>query len=166
MPTNCDHASSDGYAVKHNPAAYYPRIASQCLESDVPFGSSSSGRFLSDVESGTLATFSFVTPDLCHDTHDCSVSTGDNWLRAVVGRITQSAVYRAGRTAIFITWDEGESSANHIPTIVVAPSVLPGTQSGIRVDHYGLLRTTEEMLGLGLIGRAASAASVRAVFRL
>ena len=32
------------------------------------------------------------------------------------------------------------------------------------VDHYSLLRATEEMLGLPLLGEAASATSLRSVF--
>ncbi len=48
--------------------------------------------------------------------------------------------------------------------MVVAPSVRPGTVSGVAVDHYSLLRATEEMLGLTLLGQAATATSLRNVF--
>lgn len=166
MPSNCDQTTSGEYAVKHNPAAYYTRIHSQCRQSDVPFGTSSSGRFVSDVDSGHLPAFSFVTPNLCNDTHDCPVTTGDGWLHAVVGRITSSATYRAGRTAIFITWDEGYDNANHVPTIVVAPTVPAGRKSSVSFNHYSLLRTAEEMLGLPLLGEAAHASSMRSAFGL
>ena len=30
---------------------------------------------------GRLPNFALVVPDLCHDMHDCSVATGDAWLR-------------------------------------------------------------------------------------
>jgi hypothetical protein len=33
-------------------------------------------------------------------------------------------------------------------------------------DHYSLLRTTEEMLGVPLLGRATGARSMRGPFRL
>jgi len=169
MPTNCAQSPSGKYAVKHNPAAYYTRIRSECQRWDIPFGTTSSGRFVSDVDSGDLPAFAFVTPNLCSDTHDenCStVKTGDDWLRSVVGRITASATYRAGRTALFITWDEAYDSANHVPTIVVAPTVPPGHRSGTNFDHYALLRTAEEMLGLSLLGEARYAASMRSAFGL
>jgi hypothetical protein len=39
-----------------------------------------------------------------------------------------------------------------------------GTQSALPFNHYSLLRTTEEMLGLDLLGKAANAAGMRAVF--
>jgi phosphatidylinositol-3-phosphatase len=166
MPSNCDKTTASPYAVKHNPAPYYTQIASQCAQWDVPFGTTSSGPFLSAVRSGSLPAFSFVTPNLCNDTHDCSVGTGDAWLRSVVGQITSSAMYKAGRTAIFITWDEGESGGNHVPTIVVSPTVKAGTQSATNYDHYSLLRTAEEMLGLSLLGNASSASSMRSAFGL
>src|SRR5204863_4592311 len=71
MPANCALGSVDTYAVKHNPAAYYmggdDRTA--CRADDVPFSAT--------LPTGSLPTFAFVTPDLCHDTHDCSVAAGD-----------------------------------------------------------------------------------------
>ena len=166
MPSSCDLAPSGEYAVKHNPAAYYTAIRSQCRSWDVPFGTTTSGPFLSDLNAGTLPAFSFVTPNLCHDTHDCSVATGDAWLKAVVGRIVASATYKAGRTAVVITWDEGFGTTNQVPTIVVARSTRPGTRSGLDLNHYSLLRTTEEMFGLAKLGHAATAVSMLIAFHL
>jgi phosphatidylinositol-3-phosphatase len=50
---------------------------------------------------------------------------------------------------------------------VIAPSVVPGTTaSGTRLNHYSLLRATEEMLGLSpLLGNAA-ATDLRTPFNL
>jgi hypothetical protein len=70
-----------------------------------------------------------------------------------------------GRTAIFVTFDEG-SSGNHVVTIVIAPPVHAGAQSGTGYTHYSLLRTTEELLGLGLLGNAKTATSTRPGFGL
>jgi hypothetical protein len=42
---------------------------------------------------------------------------------------------------------------------------LPGTQSATRFNHYSLLRTAEEMLGLpNYLGGAAGATSMRSAF--
>lgn len=166
MPTNCAQSTSGQYAPKHNPAAYYTRIRTECANWDVPFGTPSSGRFVADLDAGRLPVFSFITPNLCNDTHDCSIPTGDDWLRSVVGRITGSTTYREGRTAVFITWDEGYDSANHVATIVVAPTVHPGRRSSTSYDHYSLLRTAEEMLRVPLLGNAQYAASMRSAFGL
>jgi len=161
MPSNCLLSRSGQYAPKHNPAAYYTAIRSQCTQWDVSFDA-----FSADLSNETLPAFAFVTPNLCNDTHNCPVAAGDRWLKNVIGSISKSATYRAGRTAIFITWDEGFSEDDRVPMIVIAPSVRTGTRSMRRFDHYSLLRTTEEMLGLRLLGRAAQAASMRADFRL
>src|SRR6202008_155475 len=81
MPSNCDLSSSGRYAVKHNPAAYYTGLRTQCGRRDLPMGTTSSGSFTSDLGRNRLPAFSFVTPDLCHDMHDCPVATGDRWLQ-------------------------------------------------------------------------------------
>jgi arylsulfatase A-like enzyme len=61
---------------------------------------------------------------------------------------------------IFITWDEGEDSANHVLTLVIRPGGTP-TRSGAYHDHYSLLATVEDLLGVPRIGRAAGATSLR-----
>jgi phospholipase C len=148
-PGNCSLTSSGRYAVKHDPAAYYTGIRSDCAVWDVPMGTTASGNFLSDLTNGTLPAFSFVTPDLCNDTHDCPVATGDAWLESWFAKILSSPAYLTGRTVIFLTWDEDDDSAsNHIPLIVVSPSTPAGTRSGTAFDHYSLLKTTEQLLGI------------------
>lgn len=158
MPSNCDHSDSGSYAVRHNPATYYPNIGAQCAKQDVPLGPTP------DIS----ARFTFITPNVCNDMHDCGVGTGDRWLSTFLPKILASRQYLSGSTAVFITWDEDDYGSNQrIATIVVAPSTPVGTRSTARLDHYSLLRTTEEMLSLKpLLGNAARAASMRAVFHL
>jgi phosphatidylinositol-3-phosphatase len=162
MPSNCDLSPSGGYAVKHNPAAYFTAIRAACATFDVAL----EGNLERDIAAGALSSFSFVTPNLCNDTHDCSVRTGDEWLATWIPRIVGGSNYRAGNTLIVLTWDEGVGSGNLIPTMVVAPSVPAGTGSGVRFDHYSLLKTTEELLGLPALGAAAAAPSMRAAFHV
>jgi hypothetical protein len=156
MRTPCERSQGGGYAVRHNPAAYYAGLRAGCPRRDRP------------LPQGVppLARFTFVTPNLCHDMHDCSVAAGDRWLSAWLARLLESVAYRAGGTAVVVTWDEDDGAqSQHIPTLVAAPSVRPGTRSGRRFDHYAMLRTTEDMLGIGgHLGHAAGAASMRAAF--
>ena len=168
MPSICALTSSDAYAVKHNPEAYYTSIRGACGANDVPMGTSARGTFLKALETGTLPAFSFVTPNRCNDMHDCSIQSGDTWLRTWVPRIAASATYRAGRTVLFITWDEDDSSeSNHVATIIVSPYTKPGTRSAIAFTHYSLLRTTEELLGIAThLKRASQAPSMRSAFGL
>jgi phosphatidylinositol-3-phosphatase len=159
MPANCTLSDSGKYAVRHDPEAYYIPIRAQCQKNDVP---------LPELDAAALPRFSFVTPDVCSDMHDCSVSTGDSWLRSFLPRVTNSRAYRSGQMVVFITFDESESDSgpNHVPTLVLSEWTRPGTRSSLRFDHYSLLRTTEELLGVGLLGNAAHASSMRAPFHL
>lgn len=158
MPSNCDLSDSGEYAVRHDPAVYYTNIRTDCASYDVPLGSTPD----------LSARFTFVTPNLCDDMHDCSVATGDSWLSTFLPKVFASTQYQAGRTAVFLTWDENDGTAgNQIATLVMAPSIAAGTTSSTAFNHYSMLRTTEELLGLGsFIGNAATATSMRSAFNL
>jgi phospholipase C len=167
-PGNCPASSSGTYAVKHDPAPYYTGIRSDCVNWDVPLGTTSAGNLVNDINAGTLPSYSFITPNLCNDMHDCSVSTGDTWLSQIVPRILAGPNYRSGDTAVIITFDEG-SGANPVMTLVLSPSTPAGVRSATAFNHYSLLKTTEEMLGIGtFLAHAGDAGttSMRAAFGL
>lgn len=153
-------AFSGAYAKKHNPAAYYTRVADYARDA-LPLGALPGG-----LSRGSLARFNLIVPDLCDDEHDCSVDTGDRWLQAWMPRILRSQAYRNGRTALFVTYDEGSGGDNRVYTVVVAPSVRRGTVSAEPFDHYSLLRTIERMLGLPCLAAACRASSMAAPFHL
>jgi hypothetical protein len=154
MPSSCDKTNSGEYAVRHNPAAYYTNL-SDCSTLDVPLGSTPD----------LSAKFTFVTPNLIDDMHDGTIQQGDTWLSTFLPKVFSSSEYQAGKTAVYITWDEDDSSlGNHVATILIAPSVKPGTQSSTLFNHYSMLRTTEEQLGLSLLGNGATATSMRGAF--
>ena len=173
MPAPCYlGASSGNYAMKHDPFLYYNDIrnnAPRCAAHVVPFT-----QFGTDLASGQVPNFSWITPNMCNDTHDCSVATGDAWLHNVVPAITGSAAFRNGGV-LFITWDEGSSSAGccadawggHVATLVISPRVISGYRSAIAENHYGLLRTIEDGFRLGHLGAAAwsSNTALREYFR-
>jgi hypothetical protein len=157
MPSNCLLSNSGQYAVRHNPAAYYTNIRTACASRDVPLGSTP------DVS----ARFTFVTPNLCNDMHDCSVKTGDTWLSTFLPKVFASTAYQGNKTAVFVTWDEDDhSQSNHIATLAIAPSVRAGTTSATHFTHYSMLKTTEQLLGLGFLGNAGGATSMRSAFNL
>jgi hypothetical protein len=180
MPSNCSAVNRGTYAVKHNPPPYYTDIQGTCSKYNVPLGSASSGALTKDLAAGTLPSFAFISPDLCHDMHNCSVNTGDTWLNRWLNLIVGSSTYKAGRTAVFVTWDEGQNGTHgancsspsntdptcHVATYVIGPAVQPGARVSTRYTHYSMLRTTEEMLGLGFLGNAGGAASMRSNFRV
>jgi phosphatidylinositol-3-phosphatase len=151
MPAPCyQEAETELYAKKHNPFLYFERLATdpaRCAEHIVPLD-----QLQQDLAANQTRNLSFVVPDLCHGMHDCDVPTGDAWLQTFLPTILSSSDYRAGGV-VFITFDE-DGGANHIPMIVVSPRVSPGARSDRYYDHYSLLRTLEELLGLSHLGHA------------
>jgi phosphoesterase family protein len=172
MPSDCAQSSSGEYAVRHNPWAYYVNGSvgnqrDECNANDVPTPNpaSAGGNLATDVATGALPHFSFVTPGLCNDMHDCSVSVGDAYLAALVPVILAGPDYTSGHLAVVITYDEnGGASGNQVYTAVISPFTQPGTKDGTDYTHYSLLRTTEEILGYSLLGNAAGASDMRAAF--
>jgi hypothetical protein len=63
---------------------------------------------------------------------------------------------------VFVVWDE----PTPMPFLAIAPAIRPGAVVGAAVDHYALLRTTEDLLGLPHVGRAAGAPSMRVALHL
>jgi hypothetical protein len=156
MPSNCAKSSSGNYAVKHNPEAYYTNLNGSCATNDVPLGTTPN----------ISAEFTFITPNLCDDMHNCSVANGDTWLKGFVPKLLATSQYTSGTTVIFLTWDEdNDSSGNHIPTIVISPTTK-AVVSSTKFTHYSMLRTTEELLGLPRLGAAQTANDMLSSFKL
>jgi hypothetical protein len=170
-----DYGGND-YAAKHDPFRYYvPVRESPALCGHIrPF--SELPPLLS--EPASLPSFVWVTPDLCHDGHDCPPSDAAAWLTGFVDRLTSSAAWREG-TALVVTWDEGDDDGTltptgqvagccgggHVLTIVAEPGIRRGEQVAVPYDHYSLLATVEEAFGLPLLGAARTATPLSAFFR-
>src|SRR4029077_6821660 len=90
------------YALKHNPFAYY---GGHCPSNVGP---------LPRDMAGETANFVWITPDLCHDGHDCALASAAAWLAAVVPQITASPAWKDHGT-LFITWDEADGSTDLVP---------------------------------------------------
>ena len=145
MGNGCYH-SPYPYALKHNPFAYY---GSACPPQVAPFSG-----FASDM-AREVPSFVWITPDLCHDGHDCSSAVAEGWLAQTVPVIMATNAWQDGGV-LFITWDEGEDSANSVLTLVIHPDPL-NHRSGHAYNHYSLLASVEDLLGLGRLGLATQA---------
>ena len=133
------------YARKHVPWTDFSNVPRSV---NLPFSSFPRHNY------AALPTVSFVIPNLCDDMHDCSVATGDAWLRAHLGGYARWAM--ANDSLLILTWDEDDGSqANRIATIFVGQQVKPG-RYGKPVDHYNVLRTIEQAYGLRHDGQAAN----------
>jgi phospholipase C len=160
LPRPCFTGASAGdYAKKHDPFVYFSSVlrAPSLCDRVVPFN-----RLAADERNGALPEFVWITPNLCHDMHDCSVATGDRFLSLVVPPLLQAL---GPRGLLFLTWDEGSgdfgccrlADGGHVVTIVAGPDARPGAVLGLPADHYSVLQTIEDLLGLPRLRGAACA---------
>ena len=156
LPHPCFTGAGAGeYAKKHDPFAYY-RALGACRRI-VPLS-----ELYSDEQHHALPSFIWITPNLCHDMHDCDVGTGDRFLARMVPTLLRSL---GSNGLLFLTWDEGTTdngccrlaSGGHIATIVAGAAALPRARLDTPVDHYSVLQTVEDVLGVRRLGGAACA---------
>lgn len=134
------------YALKHNPFAY---LGGQCPPNIVPMD-----QLATDLSSGP-PQLSWITPGLCHDGHDCSRQVADRWLAAVVPQILASPAWQ-DNGVLFITADEADGGGDRVPFVIAAPQ-LHGQQLTQTYDHYSLLATIADALGVSRPGESAQA---------
>jgi hypothetical protein len=155
------------YATKHDPFVFFDDVtntldpaSAYCIAHVRPFT-----ELATDLQNNTVASYNFITPNLCNDMHDCSIDVGDTWLSVNVAMIMNSTAYKQGGVAIFITWDEGEGGDGPIGMIVLSPNAKVGYQNTIHYDHGSTLRTVEEIFKVTpLVGGAASATDLSDLF--
>jgi hypothetical protein len=158
LPRPCFKGAQAGeYAKKHDPFMYYTRVVSRPALCSRVVGL---GRLRADERSGSVPRFVWITPNLCHDMHDCSVAQGDGFLSGLIPPLLRSLGHRG---LLFLTWDEGTTnqgccrlaSGGHIVTIVAGPGARRGARLTTPTDHYSILQTIEDLLGLPRLRGAA-----------
>lgn len=170
MPTNCSQTISGLYYPKHNPFVYFTDITGN-------YGSGQTSQYCKshvipltqlsiDLVNNALPNYSFITPNICDDAHDCSLAAGDNWLRTLVPQIINSPEFSS--SVLFIVYDEGTTNfgvngsqgGGHVACIVVSPFVKKGYRSTTQYSHYSLLATDEAIFNLGNLGENDAKAQV------
>ena len=86
-----------------------------------------------------------------------NVRKGDDWLAANLPPILDYASAHDG--VVMLVWDEPDW-AGHIPFIILGPQIKPGHVSTVAYSHSSLLKTTERLLGLPVLGAAVDAQPV------
>lgn len=164
------YATSGLYAGKHDPFVYFENIRSsaQLCSNIKPLNQ------LAPKLSGpanALSDFIWITPNLCNDGHNCSASVAGLWLQKMVAKIVASPAWK-NNGALYVTWDEGNGGDNrglspnglveshggggHALTLVIEPSLKPGTVITKPLDHYSILKTVEDNFGVTELGNSAN----------
>ncbi len=144
------YPSSPFFAKKHMPFLYFDGQASHVYP-------------LRDLRAASLPAFALVAPNLCNDGHDCSTATADRFL----GRFLPPLLH-VPRTAVFVLFDEGTSDAGgggHIFAFVAGTAVKAHVLDSAPTNHYGVLRTIEDALGVGHLGQSAQARPLVGIWR-
>jgi phosphatidylinositol-3-phosphatase len=148
MSADC-RVNGGGYAVKHDPFAYY---GGRCQSSVVPYSA-----MATDLAGPVPPRLLWITPNLCHDMHDCSPAVGDAWLRSTVPSIVDSPAMSNG--VVFITWDENDGAVGNQVLTLVLGSSRPVSPAHL-YSHPSLLASVEDLLGLP---RLAATSGVSAI---
>jgi hypothetical protein len=145
------------------------------------------GQLAADLRSGNLPRFSYVSPDECHDMHGdppfCVdsgnigdpqnqhlVAQGDAYLGQLVSRITHASMWAKGNNAIFVTFDNGDNNAGccdanpgggQVATVVITSHGPRHVTDAMPANHYSLLQTIQQSLGLGCLAFTCDTAHVK-----
>jgi hypothetical protein len=177
-------SATSQYAARHNPFVYFHSLIDSptCAAHDLPL-TRLPGALASSATTPNLTFITPDLCSDGHDATCANPSQRggyggiDDFLSTWVPRIQASPAYQDDG-ALIITFDESESGAEgccvedapntpnaggqtlgpgggRTGTIVLSKYVTPGTTTATQYNHYSLLRTIEDLFGLGHLGYAA-----------
>ena len=155
------------YARRHCPLSYFSDVVNSPTQKQnlVPFT-----RFATDLANHTFPAYSFITPNLCNDAHDCSLATADSWLKKNIDPLIKSAGFKGGDLLI-IAFDESGSDntrgGGRVAWVVISPKFSkPAFKSSIVYQHQNTLRLMMQGLGVKTYpGKASTAGNMAEFFR-
>ena len=163
MPEPCYLGDTHIYVQKHNPFVYFDPIRldpERCVRSVVPFTA-----LQTDLETGSLANFIFITPNLCNDAHDCALDIADVWLTELLVRLIPALDAQGPDYLVVMLFEEGQGNhsccglpleaGGRVPVVFYSPLVKNGFQDNTPYTHYSLLKTISAAWGLPYLGHAA-----------
>jgi hypothetical protein len=167
----CPLAGAGFYRPRHNPFVFFQDVAGNPPSQDAPVCAAHHRdltALASDLASGGVASYAFISPDLCHDMHGATgcpdsnrTRAGDQWLAANLPPLIDFVNAKGG--VIFITWEEGDHT-DTLPFIAVGPRVKQGYAGAVPYTHSSLLKTVEELLGLPILPAVAGANDLSDLF--
>ncbi len=149
MPSPCFIGDANPYAQKHDPFIYFDSIRNnpaRC-QNIVPLT-----QLDTDLAANQLPNFSFITPNLCNDGHNCSVQVADKWLAQMVTKL-QSSSALGQNSLIAIVFDESATDSTtsccgmptkaggQVAAILISPLAKPGYADNAPYSHFSMLKT-------------------------
>jgi hypothetical protein len=168
----CPIHSAGFYAPKHDPFVFFQDVSGSpplvtspdCSAHHRPYHA-----LAGDISTGDVASYTFITPDLCHDMHGASgcassntLRAGDTWLRTELPRLIDYASRNAG--VIFVTWDEGDATGK-LPFLAIGRGVKPGYAGSVPYNHSSLVKSVEQILNLPTLATVAHANDLSDLFK-
>jgi phosphatidylinositol-3-phosphatase len=157
--------NTGNYAVRHVPLAYLTDVQDSATTRQglVPFT-----QFAKDLASGSLPNFSFVTPNLCDDAHNCALSVADDWLKTNIAPLLTSTPFKNDGLLI-VTFDESQNDDTHgggrVAAVFISPAFSKkGYQSTTLYQHQSTLRLMLQGLGITSFPGAAATAPAMTEF--
>ncbi|MGH9681049.1 MAG: alkaline phosphatase family protein, partial [Candidatus Acidiferrales bacterium] len=158
--TGGDTVGPDGgtYGTHHDPLVYMSDVLNSPaqLQNIVPFT-----QFATDLASGKMPNYAFITPNMCNDAHDCSLTVADTWLRTNIDPLIKSAQFQKNGLLI-ISFDESGSDntlgGGRVVTVIVSPLAKAGYQSTTTYQEESVLRLMLEGLGIRTLPGASATA--------
>jgi acid phosphatase len=158
--TGGDTVGPDGgnFSTHHAPLLYLTDVlnSSTQLQNIVPFT-----QFAPDLASGTMPNYSFVTPNMCNDAHDCGLDVADNWLITNIDPLIKSAQFQKDGLLVIAFDESGNDNTNgggRVVAIIISPFAKTGFKSTTLYQHESVLRLMLEGLGIKTLPGAAATA--------
>ena len=168
MPSPCYVGNKGLYVQKHNPFIYFDPIRldpARCQRSVAPLS-----QLTADLQTGQMPDFAFITPNLCHDGHNCGLKEVDQWLQGMAEEL-QNAAALGNQYLLVITFDEGaltdhqtccglgRQAGGQVATVLISPLAHKGFEDDTPLSHYSLLKTVLQAWNLPGLGMTEDAAT-------
>ena len=160
----CPIAANGFYAPKHDPFVFFKDVSGSTPSKSNAYCAAhhkALSALAPDLGANAVATYNFITPNLCNDMHGATgcpdsngVHAGDTWLSQNLPAIITYAKANAG--VILIVWDEPESSGT-MPFLVIGPNVKANHASSISYTHSSIVKSLEQIMELPVLPTVSSA---------
>jgi hypothetical protein len=169
----CPIVSSGFYAPRHDPFVFFQDVSGNPPSTDNAFCIAHHKTFAAlaaDLANGEVASYNFITPNLCNDMHgaaDCPgdsadvINAGDAWLKANVPPLLAFA--NANDGVIFIVFDEGDATLR-LPFLAIGRGVKKHHVGAVKYTHGSLVKTVERIFGLPYLPTVASSNDLSDLF--